>query len=161
MNKKGSLISTGLMALSMILFLVSIFCFFGPLVNHPYGGYKDVSMWSFMFESSNPIPEVARLPGLSAIFAFQVIITALIILLVVSFVRRFNSVPLTIIIVVIIVISSIISIILSFNGVNLFEKVFDTVSDIKLGSGAIAYSVLHIIALVMLVFGGVLSRRGL
>lgn len=155
MEKKSSL-STLLFAGALLIFVCATFAMFGKVIS----GNDSGNMFQAAFGSGGI--EYVRTPGITAIFVFQMIILVGVVAIIVGTVTRKFHYILTIVIYGIICLSAFIAFIISFNALSLYAASGHTVEKFKatLGPGPIAYSVMHIVGLVLSAAGLVFSRRG-
>lgn len=157
MNQKSGFISTIVLGISLLLFIGSTFCFFGPALIR-LDGSNDASMFAYMFGTAEAI---YSLLGLQWVFGLQI---AVIVLIAISVVAVFKKWPMVMVVIFMVIacICSIVALILSFNTVDFYQKLTPGSSyGVQLGGGAIAYSVINIVAVVGCLVGSTLSRRGL
>lgn len=160
MEKKSSL-STILFGVALLLFVSATFAMFGAVAVHTSGGGVIPNMFQAAL-GSQAGAEGTRVPGLTAIFAFQMIILACVVAIIYGTVTRKFHYILTIVLYGIVCLSSFIALIISFNACTLFLATTSRIiTEYTLGPGPIAYSVLHILGLVSSIAGLVLSRKGI
>lgn len=159
MEKKSSL-STLLFGVALLLFVTATFAMFGKVVVRTSGGGYIPNMFQAAFGTSAGADGV-RVPGLTAIFSFQMIILAGVAAIIFGTVTRKFHYILTIVIFGIVCLCSFITFIISFNAGNLWlAKTSRSAIEYTLGAGPIAYSVMHILGLLASAAGLVFSRRG-
>ncbi len=141
----------------MLLFVSATFAMFGKLFN--YSGAPQVpNMFDVALGTSGA--DGYRVPGLTAIFAFQMIIIAGIIAIIVGTATNKFHYVLTIVLYAVVCLSAFISFIISFNSLSLYYAAGRTLQPgVALGAGPIIYSILLILGLVTSVVALVFSRR--
>lgn len=158
MNSSKSPISTLLFAGAVLLFTVATFAMFGAVVFINGGGVTFPNLFQCAFGLG-----ISRVSGLTAMFVFQMIILAGVASIVAGLLTHKMNNILLIVIYCLICLCSLIALIISFNAKGMYLSVNGGGSyrgDYTLGSGPIAYSVIHIVALLASIGGLVLSRKG-
>ncbi|MCQ2796081.1 MAG: hypothetical protein MJ213_02065 [Bacilli bacterium] len=153
-NKKS--LSTILFGVAMLLFVCATFAMFGKIYSYTGG---EPNMFQAAFGTSGA--DGYRTPGLTAIFAFQMIIIAGVIAIIVGAATNKFHYVLMIVLYSIVCLCSFITFIISFNAANLYLSSRGTIlPGVTLGAGPIIYSIMHILGLLVSAGGLVLSRRG-
>ena len=153
-NKKS--LSTILFGVALLLFVCATFAMFGRVYSLNGG---EPNMFQAAFGTSGS--DGYRAPGLTAIFAFQMIIIAGVIAIIVGAATNKFHYVLMIVLYGVVCLCSFITFIISFNAANLYLASRGTILvGATLGAGPIIYSIMHILGLLVSVVGLVLSRRG-
>ena len=157
MEKKSSL-SVILFGVAMLLFITSTFAMFGATVIH----YGSAVPFPNMFQAAFGSLDGYRLVGMTTVFAFQIIILVGSIAIIVGTITNKFHYIFTIVLYCIVCLSSLIALIISFCAADIYWRAHQELLRFEylLGPGPIAYSVMHIVALVLSAGGLVLSRRG-
>lgn len=159
MENKRSL-STILFGVALLIFVVATFAMFGAVVvRNGSGPYPSMFDAAFGTSASDSI----RVKGLTTLFVFQMIAVAGVIAVIVGTVTNKFHYILTIVLYVLVCLCALIALIISFNSVDLYCSSRGSSpirAEYSLGPGPIAFSVLHIIGLLMSAAGLVLSRKG-
>lgn len=154
MEQKRSL-STILFGAALLIFVIATFAMFGKVVS----GITSGNMFQAAFGSGGD--EYIRTPGITTIFVFQMIIVAGVIAIVIGAITNKFHYILTIVLYALVCLCAFIAFIMSFNAANFyFGSGHYHSHDAGLGAGPIAFSVLHIVGLLMSAAGLVLSRKG-
>lgn len=158
MEKKSSL-SVILFGVAMLLFITATFAMFGATIVH----YGSVLPFPTMFQAAfGSGADGYRYTGMTAIFVLQMIVLAGSIAIIVGTITNKFHYIFTIVLYCIVCLCSIIALIISFCTADIYWRAHQELLRFEyvLGPGPIAYSIMHIIGLVMSVGGLVLSRRG-
>lgn len=155
--KKSVTLSTCLIGLGLLIFLVSIFCFFGQAIRFP--GNDSANMFAYMFGTIAATNY--QLNGLIWVFGLQLAKIALIAFVIFAMIKKDFPTMLIMVLVLIICVFSLIGLILSFNTIDFYREFNPGAIDLSLGSGPISYSVLNIIGIVISLSGLFFLRKGM
>lgn len=154
MENKRSL-STILFGAALLIFVVATFAMFGAVVSNTISA----NMFQAAFGTSEA--DNIRTTGLTTLFVFQMIIVAGVIAIVIGTITNKFHYILTIVLYAIVCLCAFVAFIMSFNAPSFyFGSGHYHSPDSGLGAGPIAFSVLHIVGLLMSATGLVLSRKG-
>lgn len=152
-NKKTLL--TILFGLGAAIGIVSIFCFFGASINYIIDG---PSMFTYMFGGTYAGGHIQAKAALTVLFVIEVIILLLSATIIVGNLTKKLKETTTVCLASIVAVLTLAAVIMSFCTVKIALGGQDT-SGVKLGSGAVSYSILGIIGMISNIAGVVVYKK--
>lgn len=158
-------LATVLIALASVIGIVSIFCFFGAAVKGSTQGVNIdfPSMFTFMFGGHASIlgleGYVELKAGMTVLFVIELIILLLSVAIIAGNVSKKLKENTTICLTSIIAILTLVAVIMSFCTKSLIDATGEGSEYIKLGAGALSYSILGIVGIISNVAGIILYKK--
>lgn len=151
-------LATILVGLASVIGIVSIFCFFGACIKLSEGhiSVAGPSMFIAMFGGTFEGNPVDLQPGMTVLFVIELIILLLSVVIIAGNVSKKLKETTTICLTSIIAILTLVGVVMSFCTKSLTDSNYEFV---KLGAGAISYSVLGIVGIVSNVMGIILYKK--